>query len=153
MLKLKIETINSYDFSMALQKAAASSHIAGGVKVRYNLGCLVKELQREAREAGEAYTEMAKPFCELDDKGNIKRPEKIGPGVPPFKFKEPTDPEEKKKFEEEWKKKNEDFMAIEVSLPKCSPVKLEDLEGAELSGADLEALTPIFADDKQLQLL
>lgn len=160
MLTLTLGNINDDKFINSLNKLSVCTKL--GVKTSYNVGRLLKEIDRETKEARDKYIDVIKQYAVLDEKGNlvpqVKKEEVDGkvvetplPGT--WQFKEPANQEEKDKMLAKWKKANEEFMNIEVAFEKVKRIDIDELEGAELAPVDINNLEPVLNTGADLSLV
>lgn len=131
-MKLQLKTLNNPQFSMALMKLAQQDKW-NDFKAAYNVGKIVRRIDREMNVARETHQKMLEVYGERDDKGNFVME---GEG-PTAQVKVQADKEK------EYKEKLDSFLAGEVEID-CAPVALDAMSECNLTPLELNSLEPIF---------
>lgn len=106
-------------------------------KPAYNISKIQNKLDSELKSLQKLYRDLVKRHAVLDEKGNIVEPQ--GPGS--YKLKEES--------VEAFKKEQEELFGLFFEIEKIHPLKLVDLEGANLTPYEITALEP-FLDPNEL---
>lgn len=138
MFKLSYETLNNSEFTMALEKLANVETF--NVKAAYNVGKIRDKVKAELNEAHPLFMKLIKKHAVLDENGEVLQAPGRG-----YEIRK----EAQADFDKEW----DEFMSIEVEIPRHK-VTLSDIEaamnkisadhGEKLSGKELAALDPIL---------
>lgn len=144
MFKLSYQELNRESL---IQSLSTLSREKLPVKVSWNIQRIMRQLEKEIKEGGEIYTKLLKDTCEVDEHGNLafeRTPDiqqedgTIIPGHPiPGKFMV--------KDEEEFKKRHDEFMNLEVEI-QSYPITLGDLERIEVTPSTMLGLAPIVQE-------
>jgi hypothetical protein len=129
MFTLTFRQLKDQQFAQALGKLANFGRYRDQ-KVTYNIARMIVLIDQHKTAMREAFLALIKKYAVLDEKGNLKVAEDGGITVQ----------DEKKK---EWDEAATSFheQAVEIKRHK---IKLEDLQGVELTPLDLLALEPVM---------
>lgn len=143
-IKLTYDELNSKQMELAIAKLAREPL---PVTVGWNIQRILRKINKEVKEGREIYMKLLKDCCEVDEKGELT-PQRLPPIVKPdgtteegklipgsFIVKDP----------ELFKKRNEEFLAIEIEI-RSYPIKLKDIEHLKMSSEDLLHLAPLIND-------
>jgi len=132
-IKLNYGQLNSADFNQALTLLSAQQGFSS-MQSAYNVARIVRQFQKELKIAREMYNDFVNDFTVKDETGKPKVAATPQPFCPWEIIPEKM---------EEFNKKVEDFLKVEVELAS-SPVALADLGSVKLSPQHLMTLEPIL---------
>lgn len=133
MIKLTFGDLNQNMMMHTLHKLGATSF--SNIKTAYHIGRILDKIEAEVKHGRKFMNELIQSVTEKDEKGFVK-------------LREPRDPasftilEEKK---EEFEKKQADFMAIEITIPKHK-LRLDDLAEAKLTPSELMSIQSFLVE-------